>query len=98
MILRTLTLMPDGVEIALPKGSALTDIELETSEPLIPFGCRSGACGACVVEVIDGSDALGEIDPEEIDFLEDLGWADGSHRLACQCRLLDSATVRVVEN
>ncbi|MEV7280606.1 2Fe-2S iron-sulfur cluster-binding protein [Streptomyces sp. NPDC093111] len=98
MKLNTLTLMPEGVEIALPQGSPLTDIEYETSEPLIPFGCRSGACGACVVEVIDGLDALGESDPEETDFLEDLGWADGNHRLACQCRLLDSATVRVVEN
>ncbi|MEU3059492.1 2Fe-2S iron-sulfur cluster-binding protein [Streptomyces subrutilus] len=89
--------MPEGVQIHLPQGSPLTDIEYETSEPVIPFGCRSGACGACVVEVLDGADALGEADPEETDFLEDLGRADGAFRLACQCRLMASATVRVVE-
>ncbi|MEV0219951.1 2Fe-2S iron-sulfur cluster-binding protein [Streptomyces sp. NPDC050704] len=90
--------MPAGIEILLPQGSPLTDIEYETAEPLIPFGCRSGACGACVVEVLDGFDSLGETDPEETDFLEDLGRTDGHYRLACQCRLLDSATVRVVES
>ncbi|MCP3819186.1 (2Fe-2S)-binding protein [Streptomyces sp. A3M-1-3] len=90
--------MPEGVEIHLPQGSPLTDIEYETPEPLIPFGCRSGACGACVIEVLDGFDSLGEADPEETDFLEDLGRTDSNYRLACQCRLLDSATVRIVES
>lgn len=98
MPLNRLTLMPEGVGIDLPQGSPLTDIEYETAEPLIPFGCRSGACGACVVEVLEGFDALGETDPEETDFLEDLGRTDGKFRLACQCRLWDSVTVRVVES
>ncbi|MFJ6948986.1 2Fe-2S iron-sulfur cluster-binding protein [Streptomyces wuyuanensis] len=97
MLLNKLTVMPEGVEIMLPAGSPLTDIEYETPDQLIPFGCRSGACGACVVEVVDGFDSLGEADPDETDFLEDLGRDDGNFRLACQCRLLDSATVRVAE-
>ncbi|MFD3586386.1 2Fe-2S iron-sulfur cluster-binding protein [Streptomyces sp. NPDC058683] len=96
MPLNRLTLMPEGVGIDLPQGSPLTGIENKTSEPLIPFGCRSGACGACVVEVLAGSDALGETDPDEADFLEDLGWTEGNYRLACQCSLWDSATIRVV--
>ncbi|MET9845967.1 2Fe-2S iron-sulfur cluster-binding protein [Streptomyces ossamyceticus] len=97
MPLNKLTLMPGSVEILLPDGSCLTDIEYERPEQLIPFGCRSGACGACVIEVLDGSASLGEADPDERDFLEDLGRADGNHRLACQCRLLGAATVRVVQ-
>ncbi|MFD3540136.1 2Fe-2S iron-sulfur cluster-binding protein [Streptomyces sp. NPDC058662] len=89
--------MPHGTEVLLPEGAPLTDIEYETPQHLIPFGCRSGACGACVIEVIDGFRSLGEADLDETDFLEDLGRTDGTYRLACQCRLLGSATVRVVE-
>ncbi|GAA0670667.1 hypothetical protein GCM10009535_58050 [Streptomyces thermocarboxydovorans] len=92
-----LTLMPGRIEILLPEGSCLTDIENERPEQLIPFGCRSGACGACVIEVLDGAASLGEPDPDERDFLEDLGRDDGSHRLACQCRLAGAATVRVAQ-
>ncbi|WP_394824924.1 2Fe-2S iron-sulfur cluster-binding protein [Pendulispora albinea] len=95
MVLHRLTLLPQGVDILLPSGSPLTDIEYETPERYIPFGCRSGACGACIVEVLEGLDVLGEAGDEELDFLEDLGRADGKHRLACQCRLLGPATVRV---
>jgi len=88
MVLHKLTLLPRGIDILLPSGAPLTDIEYESSERIIPFGCRSGACGACV-------DALGEVGAEELDFLEDLHLGDGKHRLACQCRLLGPATVRV---
>ncbi|WP_110943856.1 2Fe-2S iron-sulfur cluster-binding protein [Streptomyces niger] len=92
-----LTLMPHGLEILLPAGAPLTDLENETSHRVIPFGCQSGACGACVIEVLDGSHSLGEMDADEREFLEDLGRADGDFRLACQCRLTDAATVRVAE-
>ncbi|MET8249195.1 2Fe-2S iron-sulfur cluster-binding protein [Streptomyces sp. NPDC005202] len=97
MVLNKLTLMPHGLEILLPAGAPLTDLENETSHRVIPFGCQSGACGACVIEVLDGSDSLGEMDADESDFLEDLGRTGGDFRLACQCRLMDAATVQVAE-
>lgn len=98
MDLKKLTLMPHGLEVLLPAGSPLTELEYETSRRVIPFGCQSGACGACVIEVLDGLDSLGEMDPEEADFLEDLGRTGGNYRLACQCRLMNAATVRVAED
>ena len=94
----TLTVLPDGVRIELPTGSPLTDVEYETPRRVIPFGCRSGACGSCVVQVLEGADDLGEVDEAELDFLDDLGVAGGDHRLACQCRLWGSATIRVIED
>ncbi|MFE3328131.1 2Fe-2S iron-sulfur cluster-binding protein [Streptomyces sp. NPDC059176] len=87
--------MPHGLEVLLPAGAPLTDLENETSHRVIPFGCQSGACGACVIEVLDGSDSLGEMNADEQDFLEDLGRTGGAFRLACQCRLMDAATVQV---
>jgi ferredoxin len=98
MDLKKLTLMPNGLEILLPAGSPLTDLENETAHRVIPFGCQQGACGACVIEVLDGFDSLGEMDPEEADFLEDIGRTGGSYRLACQSRLMSSATVRVADD
>jgi ferredoxin len=97
VLLKKLTVLPQGLDIILPAGSPLTDIEYETPERVIPFGCRSGACGACVVEVVEGADALGESDEDELDFLDDLGRSGGSYRLACQCRLHDSATIRLAD-
>ncbi|MDH6123396.1 2Fe-2S iron-sulfur cluster-binding protein [Kitasatospora sp. GP82] len=97
MAFNKLTVLPQGVEILLPNGSPLTDIEYETPQRLISFGCRSGACGACVVEVVEGLDSLGEKDLDELDFLEDLGRGDGNYRLACQCRLWGEATVRAAD-
>ncbi|MFE2282630.1 2Fe-2S iron-sulfur cluster-binding protein [Streptomyces sp. NPDC059443] len=98
MILKKLTLQPQGLEVMLPAGSRLTDLEYEIQQRVIPFGCRSGACGSCVVEVLEGATALGEPDLDELDFLEDLGKSGGGYRLACQCRLLDTATLRVADN
>ncbi|MFE5512128.1 2Fe-2S iron-sulfur cluster-binding protein [Streptomyces sp. NPDC056529] len=97
MIMKRLNILPTGAEISLPVGSPLTEVEYETSQQLIPFGCRSGSCGACVIEVLEGFGSLGEPDDDELDFLEDLGRTGGSHRLACQCRLQDDATVRVAD-
>ncbi|GGU37906.1 2Fe-2S iron-sulfur cluster-binding protein [Streptomyces lavendofoliae] len=98
MTLKKLTILPTGTEILLPAGSPLTEVEYETPQRLIPFGCRSGSCGACVIEVLEGSGSLGEPDHDELDFLEDLGRTGGHHRLACQCRLRGDATVRVADD
>ncbi|MBS1984734.1 MAG: (2Fe-2S)-binding protein [Bdellovibrionales bacterium] len=52
----------------------------------LPFGCRSGSCGACLVEVIQGRDALGAPDPVEQDTLSRCEGPHGS-RLACRAHL-----------
>jgi ferredoxin len=96
MIVHRLRFVPQGIEIDLPAGTPLTELEHETRDPPIAFGCRAGACGACLIEVIEGRDSLGQAKLKELEFLEDLGFGDGKHRLACQCRLSGEATVRVV--
>jgi ferredoxin len=52
----------------------------------IEFACRSGTCGTCRVEVIEG-DVL--LQPPTIDEIETLAAfaAPPSHRLACRARL-----------
>ncbi len=46
----------------------------------VPFGCRSGFCGTCKIEIILGEQNLNELNREELD----MGNRDTKHRLACQ--------------
>ena len=92
-----LTLMPQNLEVLLPANSSLTELEFELHrQDSIPFGCRSGACGACVIEVVRGAKALGARASSEANFLVRLGFDGEQFRLACQCRLEGDAVVSVV--
>ncbi|MBI2668867.1 (2Fe-2S)-binding protein [Candidatus Woesearchaeota archaeon] len=48
----------------------------------VPFGCHSGLCGTCRIEVLEGMENLSEKTPEE----NDLG-CEGKERQACQCQI-----------
>ncbi len=61
-------------------GSSIRDVcENELS---IPFGCQSGICGTCMIDVLEGEENLSELTEQEIDLAR-----DEKHRLACQCKL-----------
>ena len=49
----------------------------------IPFSCKEGVCGSCLVEVEEGSENLGELNDQEIAF----GLDGKDTRLACQCNI-----------
>tara|TARA_B100001094_G_C17808638_1_gene612730 strand:- start:37 stop:321 length:285 start_codon:yes stop_codon:yes gene_type:complete len=83
----------------MPKVTIKTDdltIEVKDDYPLIEmcedhdtsilFGCRDGACGACMVKVIEGDEHLSPMGEDEKDFLETMG-AEPDERLACQCKV-----------
>jgi ferredoxin len=92
-----LTLAPQNLDVWLPANSLLTELEFELHghEAAIPFGCRSGACGACAIEVLSDPSALGEKSESEARFLESLGYAGEQFRLACQCRIGGDVRVSV---
>jgi ferredoxin len=93
----TVKLMPQSVEVVLPDGSPLTELEFELyGQESIPFGCKAGVCGACVIEILNGIDYLGNKSREESDFLETLGYPGDSFRLACQCHVGGAVTIQVV--
>lgn len=90
-------LLPAGTDYTLEQGASLTDLEFDYfGERTIPFGCRAGACGACLVQVVEGAEALGAADANESDFMASLGVDPQQHRLACQCCLGGDVTLRVV--
>lgn len=96
-MLHKVTVMPSVTEVWLTANDPLTNIEYESGGgTLIPFGCRAGACGACVVEVLQGANALGDRNRDEARFLAELGFEGEQFRLACQCRILGAVTIRPV--
>ena len=73
-------------EIEIPDGE---NIKKACRELNVPFGCESGVCGSCMVEIVDGEENLSELTEEE----ENLA-RDKKHRLACQCEI-DSGEVTI---
>jgi len=78
-------------DIAFVKeGDALLDL-FDAQKIKLPFGCRSGSCGACRVKILKGLELLDVRGPTEEDTLrrcqdpEDI-------RLACQVTLKPGAT------
>lgn len=98
-------MMPSETEVLLPAGVQLTELEHELREDNIPFGCKSGACGRCVIEVLDGlanlknkeEDGDGDGDGDGDEFLDMLGFSGPGFRLACQCQLNGAVTLPVAK-
>lgn len=82
-----------GESFSLPHNSHLSDAaELQIAG--LVFGCRSGMCGICVIDVVDGVHNLSPAQESESWFLESLGHPEASKRLACQCKLQGDVTIR----
>jgi ferredoxin len=91
-MLHTITVVNIDEETQLHDESSLTDLS-EMIDGVIPFSCRAGICGSCVIEVTRGEENLSEETPVERVFLTSLGFAEEKYRLACQCKLLGNITI-----
>lgn len=93
----------------MPKVTITTDkktIDVRDNYPLIDmceehdtsilFGCRDGACGACMIKVKENAQNLSPMQDHEKDFLETMAAAP-NERLACQCRVLGDVVIEVSE-
>lgn len=85
----------DNKTIDVADGYALIDM-CDDHDTSILFGCRDGACGACMVRVLDGVENLSPMQDDERDFLETMA-AEPDERLACQCRVRGDVRLEVSE-
>lgn len=85
----------DDLTIEVKDGYALIDM-CEDYDTSILFGCRDGACGACMVRVQDGKENLSPMQDDEKDFLETMA-AEEDERLACQCKVYGDVKLEVSE-
>ncbi len=80
-------LTTDTAQITVKDGESI----IAACEQLgIPFGCKDGSCGTCLIKVIEGMENLSaraDAEQAEIPLAKD-------QRLACQCKLL-KGTVKV---
>jgi ferredoxin len=90
-----LTIKTDKKTIEVAVGAAIIDV-CENHDTSILFGCRDGACGACMVKVLEGAKNLSPMEEQERDFLETMAARD-DERLACQCKVLGDAVIEVSE-
>lgn len=89
-----LHILPLNVTVHLAESAPLSDLEFELKDrDVIPAGCRAGACGACVIEVLKGFGCLSQPTERELNLLTFLGYDDGRFRLACQCKINGAATI-----
>jgi len=60
----------------------------------VPFGCRNASCGSCVLEVLDGADALEPPTRLEASVLRHHG-VEAGDRLGCRAAFAAVGLVRV---
>lgn len=87
------TIKTDNKTIEVPDNYALIDM-CEDHDTSILFGCRDGACGACMVRIISGAEHISKMKDDERDFLETMA-AEPNERLACQCRVSGDVVLEV---
>lgn len=79
----------DHPDVVLPVGAALSEHLDATNSPLL-FGCRTGLCGTCLVQV---TGTFPPPDDEEQEMLEVFAEDDPEARLACQLRCTGDITI-----
>ena len=89
------TITTDDMTIDVPANYPMINM-CEEHDTSILFGCRDGACGACMIRVLDGAQNLSPMKEDEKDFLETMA-AEPNERLACQCKVLGDVKLEVSE-
>ncbi len=90
-----LTIKTDNKTLDVELGTSIIDL-CENEETSILFGCRDGACGACMIKVLENPKNLSIMEDHERDFLETMA-AREDERLACQCKVLGDVVIEVAE-
>ena len=89
------TIATDDLTVEVEKDYKLINL-CEDHDTSILFGCRDGACGACLVRVKEGMENLSPMGEDERDFLETMA-AEDDERLACQCSVSGDVKLEVSE-
>ncbi len=94
-IMAKITFMQTGESIEIANSASLLELE-EHKNNILPFGCRSGVCGACAMEVVSGLENLNEKNEIETELLNDLDLDALNHRLGCQCVAYGDVTIEPI--
>ncbi len=76
------TFKTDNITVDVPAGTRLFEVA-DQVEASLPFGCRDGLCGTCIMIVLEGIENLQPMSDDERETLENYE-ADENQRLGCQ--------------
>jgi ferredoxin len=79
----------------LEENSNLAD-ELDASNSPVLFGCRTGLCGTCLIEVLNADGQLNLPDEIEEEALSIYAQNNQKARLACQIRLQCNIKIKTI--
>jgi ferredoxin len=76
----------DFLAINVKPGATIQDI-IEQAGSGLPFGCRDGECGTCVVEVLQGMEYLSERTAKEEKVLKEVEATNPAKNLRLSCQM-----------
>lgn len=82
----------DFLAIKVPAGATIQDVA-EQSGSSIPFGCRDGECGTCVINVVEGMEYLTPLNDKEKKVLSTMPDHHTNSRLSCQMKIAKAGGV-----
>ena len=85
----------DKTPLDLKDDVCLPDYLDPDNSPIL-FGCRSGVCGTCLVEVDNGAENCTPAAPEEMELLALIADGRPKARLACQLRCRGTVRLKYV--
>lgn len=81
----------------LPEGSNLSETLTVMNSPML-FGCRSGICGTCLVQIEEGYEQLIPATAEEREALEIYAPDNAKARLGCKVSLVADIALRKIQS
>lgn len=81
-------IMNDFLALNVKPGKTIQDI-VEASGSALPFGCRDGECGTCVVMIESGMEFVSPITDKEVAVMKTLNEASPKARLSCQMKIVE---------
>ena len=83
--------------VNLPLGANLSENLTVLNSPLL-FGCRTGVCGTCLVQIEQGCETLKPAESEEREALSIYAPGNPNARLACQIFLDSDIALTKIES
>lgn len=79
----------DFLALNVKPGKTIQDI-VEASGSALPFGCRDGECGTCIVTIESGMEFLSDVTEKEKTVMKMLNETSPKARLSCQMKIVQA--------
>ena len=76
----------DFLAINVKPGSTIQDV-VEASGSALPFGCRDGQCGTCLVSIEQGMEFISDINDKEKKVLAEAGAGMNTEKSSLSCQM-----------